>query len=157
MFQFLLRYLTMLWLCALQCRCVIAACINVVNITSSGHYNIIYPVIVVIVQNWFLIIEPLLSCFVLPSSVTSLDFPLVPSLVQSSLVVEVPPYHSKTVTSAVQVQFYVCNGKRKRSQSQRFTYLSGTVGAQQHRVIPPLNQHTESCLSAPVPGSCLEC
>lgn len=49
----------------------------------------------------------------------------VHSLVQSSLVVEVPPYHSKTVTSAVQVQFYVCNGKRKRSQSQRFTYLSG--------------------------------
>lgn len=47
--------------------------------------------------------------------------------VQSSLVVEVPPYHSKTVTSAAQVQFYVCNGKRKRSQSQRFTYLSGTI------------------------------
>lgn len=44
---------------------------------------------------------------------------------QSCIVVEVPPYHSKTVASAVQVQFYVCNGKRKRSQSQRFTYLSG--------------------------------
>ncbi|CAB1339188.1 unnamed protein product, partial [Coregonus sp. 'balchen'] len=42
---------------------------------------------------------------------------------KSNIVVEVPPYHSKTVTSAVQVQFYVCNGKRKRSQSQRFTYL----------------------------------
>lgn len=41
--------------------------------------------------------------------------------------VEVPPYHSKTVGSAVQVQFYVCNGKRKRSQSQRFTYLSGEM------------------------------
>ncbi|XP_048461571.1 nuclear factor of activated T-cells, cytoplasmic 3 isoform X1 [Rhincodon typus] len=40
-----------------------------------------------------------------------------------NLVVEVPPYHNKSVTSAVQVQFYVCNGKRKRSQSQRFTYL----------------------------------
>lgn len=39
---------------------------------------------------------------------------------------EVPPYHSKSITSAAQVQFYVCNGKRKRSQSQRFTYLSGT-------------------------------
>lgn len=46
-------------------------------------------------------------------------------LLQSCIVVEVPPYHSKTVGSAVQVQFYVCNGKRKRSQSQRFTYLSG--------------------------------
>lgn len=49
----------------------------------------------------------------------------VPSFPQSCIVVEVPPYHSKTVGSAVQVQFYVCNGKRKRSQSQRFTYLSG--------------------------------
>ncbi|CDQ87614.1 unnamed protein product [Oncorhynchus mykiss] len=47
----------------------------------------------------------------------------------SSVVVEVPPYHSKTVTSAVQVQFYVCNGKRKRSQSQRFTYLSVLLSA----------------------------
>ena len=46
-------------------------------------------------------------------------------LPQCSIVVEVPPYHSKAVGSAVQVQFYVCNGKRKRSQSQRFTYLSG--------------------------------
>ncbi|XP_056134133.1 nuclear factor of activated T-cells, cytoplasmic 3 [Lampris incognitus] len=50
----------------------------------------------------------------------------------SSIVVEVPPYHSKTVGSAVQVQFYVCNGKRKRSQSQRFTYLSVMV-KQEHR------------------------
>lgn len=40
---------------------------------------------------------------------------------------EIPPYHSKAVGSAVQVQFYVCNGKRKRSQSQRFTYLSGNI------------------------------
>ncbi|XP_004067444.1 nuclear factor of activated T-cells, cytoplasmic 3 isoform X1 [Oryzias latipes] len=50
----------------------------------------------------------------------------------SCIVVEVPPYHSKTVSSAVQVQFYVCNGKRKRSQSQRFTYLSVMV-KQEHR------------------------
>ncbi|KAL2088400.1 hypothetical protein ACEWY4_015299 [Coilia grayii] len=61
----------------------------------------------------------------------------------SSLVVEVPPYHSKTVTSAAQVQFYVCNGKRKRSQSQRFTYLSVMV-KQEHRdeldppALPPM-------------------
>ncbi|TNN66748.1 Nuclear factor of activated T-cells, cytoplasmic 3 [Liparis tanakae] len=45
----------------------------------------------------------------------------------SCIMVEVPPYHSKSVGSAVQVQFYVCNGKRKRSQSQRFTYLSVLV------------------------------
>ncbi|XP_041124386.1 nuclear factor of activated T-cells, cytoplasmic 3 isoform X1 [Polyodon spathula] len=50
----------------------------------------------------------------------------------STIVVEVPPYHSKTVTSAVQVQFYVCNGKRKRSQSQRFTYLAVLI-KQEHR------------------------
>ncbi|XP_061077279.1 nuclear factor of activated T-cells, cytoplasmic 3 isoform X2 [Conger conger] len=50
----------------------------------------------------------------------------------STIVVEVPPYHSKALASAVQVQFYVCNGKRKRSQSQRFTYLSVMV-KQEHR------------------------
>lgn len=58
-------------------------------------------------------------------SVRSGNVECVGSFSQSSVVVEVPPYHSKTVTSAVQVHFYVCNGKRKRSQSQRFTYLSG--------------------------------
>ncbi|XP_042336837.1 nuclear factor of activated T-cells, cytoplasmic 3 isoform X3 [Sceloporus undulatus] len=41
---------------------------------------------------------------------------------ESTIVLEVPPYHNKTITAAVQVQFYVCNGKRKKSQSQRFTY-----------------------------------
>ncbi|XP_028969344.2 nuclear factor of activated T-cells, cytoplasmic 3 [Esox lucius] len=51
----------------------------------------------------------------------------------SSIVVEVPPYHSKTGASAVQVQFYVCNGKRKRSQSQRFTYLSVLVKQEHNR------------------------
>ncbi|KAI4873741.1 hypothetical protein NFI96_016067, partial [Prochilodus magdalenae] len=61
----------------------------------------------------------------------------------SSIVVDVPPYHSKTITSAAQVQFYVCNGKRKRSQSQRFTYLSVLV-KQEHRddleppAVPPM-------------------
>ncbi|XP_064169605.1 nuclear factor of activated T-cells, cytoplasmic 3-like isoform X1 [Anguilla rostrata] len=57
----------------------------------------------------------------------------------STIVVEVPPYHSKALTSAVQVQFYVCNGKRKRSQSQRFTYLSVMV-KQEHRdeLDPPM-------------------
>ncbi|XP_015270182.1 PREDICTED: nuclear factor of activated T-cells, cytoplasmic 3 [Gekko japonicus] len=41
---------------------------------------------------------------------------------EATIVVEVPPYHNKAVSAAVQVQFYVCNGKRKKSQSQRFTY-----------------------------------
>lgn len=71
----------------------------------------------------------------------------VTCFLQSCIVVEVPPYHSKTVASAVQVQFYVCNGKRKRSQSQRFTYLSGKTlaGISQRTLLfcfffPPLIQ-----------------
>ena len=43
---------------------------------------------------------------------------------QCSLVVEIPPYRNQRISSPVQVNFYVCNGKRKRSQYQRFTYLS---------------------------------
>ncbi|XP_076991294.1 nuclear factor of activated T-cells, cytoplasmic 1 isoform X2 [Tamandua tetradactyla] len=45
----------------------------------------------------------------------------------SSLVVEVPPFHSQRIASPVQVSFYVCNGKRKRSQCQPFTYLPANV------------------------------
>ncbi|XP_023841737.1 nuclear factor of activated T-cells, cytoplasmic 3 isoform X1 [Salvelinus sp. IW2-2015] len=44
---------------------------------------------------------------------------------RSRIVVEIPTYHNTTVSSAVQVQFYVCNGKRRRSQTQNFTYLAG--------------------------------
>ncbi|XP_063801343.1 nuclear factor of activated T-cells, cytoplasmic 3 [Pseudophryne corroboree] len=40
----------------------------------------------------------------------------------TDIVVEIPPYHNKSIVTGVQVQFYLCNGKRKRSQSQRFTY-----------------------------------
>uniref|UniRef100_A0A8C6M634 RHD domain-containing protein n=2 Tax=Nothobranchius furzeri TaxID=105023 RepID=A0A8C6M634_NOTFU len=43
---------------------------------------------------------------------------------ESRITVEVPPYHKKT-TSAVQVQFYVSNGKRRRSLMQSFTYSPG--------------------------------
>uniref|UniRef100_A0A7N8WM11 Nuclear factor of activated T cells 3b n=1 Tax=Mastacembelus armatus TaxID=205130 RepID=A0A7N8WM11_9TELE len=42
----------------------------------------------------------------------------------SSIVVEVPAYTKKTV-GLVQVQFYVSNGKRRRSLTQSFTYLPG--------------------------------
>ncbi|XP_023666938.2 nuclear factor of activated T-cells, cytoplasmic 3-like isoform X1 [Paramormyrops kingsleyae] len=49
-----------------------------------------------------------------------------------NIVVEVPPYHSKAASSAIQVQFYACNGKRKRSQAQRFTYLPVSV-KQEHK------------------------
>lgn len=42
----------------------------------------------------------------------------------SSIVVEVPPYNKKTVCP-VQVQFYVSNGKRRRSLMQSFTFMPG--------------------------------
>ncbi|XP_075433059.1 nuclear factor of activated T-cells, cytoplasmic 3 isoform X3 [Ascaphus truei] len=50
---------------------------------------------------------------------------LVEKCQATSIVVEIPPYHNKSITAGVQVQFYLCNGKRKRSQSQRFTYTPG--------------------------------
>eukprot|EP00062_Callorhinchus_milii_P015198 gi/632965191/ref/XP_007898768.1/ PREDICTED: nuclear factor of activated T-cells, cytoplasmic 1 [Callorhinchus milii] len=45
----------------------------------------------------------------------------------NSLLVEIPPYRNQRIASPVQVYFYICNGKRKRSQSQRFTYLPANV------------------------------
>ncbi|XP_060030050.1 nuclear factor of activated T-cells, cytoplasmic 1 isoform X2 [Erinaceus europaeus] len=42
---------------------------------------------------------------------------------QNSLVVEIPPFRNLRISSPVQVSFYVCNGKRKRSQLQPYTYL----------------------------------
>ncbi|XP_028665169.1 nuclear factor of activated T-cells, cytoplasmic 3 isoform X1 [Erpetoichthys calabaricus] len=67
----------------------------------------------------------------------------------TNIVVEVPPYRSKTISSAVQVQFFVCNGKRKRSQSQRFTYLSVLI-KQEHQEDPDLP--TTQPISVPMPG-----
>ncbi|XP_076011534.1 nuclear factor of activated T-cells, cytoplasmic 3 [Genypterus blacodes] len=78
----------------------------------------------------------------------------------SCIVVDIPPYHNKTVGSAVQVQFYVCNGKRKRSQSQRFTYLSVSV-KQEHRdeldlsAVPPMSMplaHATSLVRTQLPS-----
>ncbi|XP_030015129.1 nuclear factor of activated T-cells, cytoplasmic 1-like isoform X2 [Sphaeramia orbicularis] len=45
----------------------------------------------------------------------------------NTIVVEVPPYRNQRISSPVQVNFYVCNGKRKRSQYQRFTFLPPNV------------------------------
>ncbi|XP_073406890.1 nuclear factor of activated T-cells, cytoplasmic 3 isoform X1 [Dendrobates tinctorius] len=53
--------------------------------------------------------------------------------VMNEIVVEIPPYHNKSIVTGVQVQFYLCNGKRKRSQSQRFTYTP----------VIPKREHTE--------------
>ncbi|GLD53888.1 nuclear factor of activated T-cells, cytoplasmic 1-like protein [Lates japonicus] len=41
----------------------------------------------------------------------------------NSLLVEIPPYRNQRLSTPVHVNFYVCNGKRKRSQYQRFTYV----------------------------------
>ncbi|XP_061615412.1 nuclear factor of activated T-cells, cytoplasmic 1 isoform X2 [Phyllopteryx taeniolatus] len=43
------------------------------------------------------------------------------------LLVEIPPYRNQRPSAPAHVNFYVCNGKRKRSQYQRFTYLPSTV------------------------------
>ncbi|MEQ2196260.1 hypothetical protein XENOCAPTIV_016366, partial [Xenoophorus captivus] len=45
------------------------------------------------------------------------------ALKNTTLAVEIPPYRNQRISSPVQVNFYVCNGKRKRSQYQRFTYV----------------------------------
>uniref|UniRef100_A0A8C1IH31 Nuclear factor of activated T cells 1 n=1 Tax=Cyprinus carpio TaxID=7962 RepID=A0A8C1IH31_CYPCA len=44
-----------------------------------------------------------------------------------ALLVDVPPYRNQRISNPVKVNFYVCNGKRKRSQYQRFTYLPTNV------------------------------
>ncbi|KAG8521761.1 Nuclear factor of activated T-cells, cytoplasmic 3 protein, partial [Galemys pyrenaicus] len=62
------------------------------------------------------------------------------------IVLEVPPYHNPAVTAAVQVHFYLCNGKRKKSQSQRFTYTP-VLMKQEHREEMDLS----SVPSLPVP------
>ncbi|KAM9738315.1 LOW QUALITY PROTEIN: nuclear factor of activated T-cells, cytoplasmic 1-like [Menidia menidia] len=45
----------------------------------------------------------------------------------NSLLVEIPPYRNQRLSTPVHVNFYVCNGKRKRSQCQRFTYVPASV------------------------------
>lgn len=42
---------------------------------------------------------------------------------QTCLLVEVPPYRNQRLSTPVHVNFYVCNGKRKRSQHQHFTFV----------------------------------
>lgn len=41
------------------------------------------------------------------------------------LFVEIPEYRNKHIRVPVKVNFYVINGKRKRSQPQHFTYHPG--------------------------------
>lgn len=64
----------------------------------------------------------------------------------SSVVVEVPPYNKK-VKDPVQVQFYVSNGKRRRSLTQSFTFLPAlrpylpTAAVKQERWEPDCSSH----------------
>lgn len=44
---------------------------------------------------------------------------------QNMLFVEIPEYRNKHIRTPVKVNFYVINGKRKRSQPQHFTYHPG--------------------------------
>lgn len=52
------------------------------------------------------------------------------SLFQSMLFVEIPEYRNKHIRTPVKVNFYVINGKRKRSQPQHFTYHPGNCQGQ---------------------------
>ncbi|XP_047461622.1 nuclear factor of activated T-cells, cytoplasmic 1 [Mugil cephalus] len=45
----------------------------------------------------------------------------------NSILVEIPPYRNQRLSTPVHVNFYVCNGKRKRSQYQHFTYVPASV------------------------------
>ncbi|XP_027892032.1 nuclear factor of activated T-cells, cytoplasmic 1-like isoform X1 [Xiphophorus couchianus] len=45
----------------------------------------------------------------------------------NSLLVEIPPYRTQRLAAPVHVNFYVSNGKRKRSQLQRFSYVPTDV------------------------------
>ncbi|XP_053497054.1 nuclear factor of activated T-cells, cytoplasmic 3 isoform X1 [Ictalurus furcatus] len=50
----------------------------------------------------------------------------------TSIVVKIPPYRKRILGSSVQVQFYISNGKRKRSLMQRFTYVPAVQVKQEY-------------------------
>ncbi|XP_053570814.1 nuclear factor of activated T-cells, cytoplasmic 1 isoform X4 [Bombina bombina] len=91
----------------------------------------------------------------------------------NSLVVEIPPFRNQRISSPVEVNFYVCNGKRKRSQYQVFTYLPANVPIikteptddyESAQSCGPMNQgltplskpyYRQQIMMPPDPGSCL--
>ncbi|XP_063307719.1 nuclear factor of activated T-cells, cytoplasmic 1 isoform X2 [Pelobates fuscus] len=91
----------------------------------------------------------------------------------NSIVVEIPPFRNQRITNPVQVNFYVCNGKRKRSQYQLFTYLPANVPIiktepadeyESAQTCGPMNQgltqlskpyYSQQIMMPPDPGSCL--
>jgi len=64
-------------------------------------------------------------------------------MLQNCLLVEIPPYRSQRLSTPVHVNFYVCNGKRKRSQYQRFTYVPAS-GKYSLFILRPGNFKTHS-------------
>ncbi|KAF6730550.1 Nuclear factor of activated T-cells, cytoplasmic 1 [Oryzias melastigma] len=60
----------------------------------------------------------------------------------NTLLVEIPPYRTQRLSAPVHVSFYVCNGKRKRSQHQRFTYV--------HPSVPTIKTEPHDNFSAPL-------
>uniref|UniRef100_A0A3B3DW23 Nuclear factor of activated T cells 1 n=1 Tax=Oryzias melastigma TaxID=30732 RepID=A0A3B3DW23_ORYME len=60
----------------------------------------------------------------------------------NTLLVEIPPYRTQRLSAPVHVSFYVCNGKRKRSQHQRFTYV--------HPSVPTIKTEPHDDFSAPL-------
>lgn len=52
---------------------------------------------------------------------------LIQCLLQVTLTLTVPEYSNKRVSRPVQVYFYVSNGRRKRSPTQTFKFLPGTL------------------------------
>ncbi|XP_010767041.1 nuclear factor of activated T-cells, cytoplasmic 1-like isoform X2 [Notothenia coriiceps] len=66
------------------------------------------------------------------------------SVKNNSLVVEIPPYRNQRISSPVQVDFYVCNGKRKRSQCQTFTFLPPNVNEIIRNDLSSISVHTHA-------------
>eukprot|EP00066_Takifugu_rubripes_P014403 XP_011603669.1 PREDICTED: nuclear factor of activated T-cells, cytoplasmic 1-like isoform X4 [Takifugu rubripes] len=66
------------------------------------------------------------------------------SIKSGAIVVEIPPYRNQRISNPVHVNFYVCNGKRKRSQYQRFTYLPPNVNEIIRNDLSSISVHTHA-------------
>lgn len=60
------------------------------------------------------------------------------------LFVEIPPYRDRTICQPAKVNFYVINGKKKRSQPQHFIYTP-VIGL--YLTVPQLTPQICSALS----------
>lgn len=73
------------------------------------------------------------------------------------LFVEIPEYRNKHIRVPVKVNFYVINGKRKRSQPQHFTYHPGETfsptACSRHHALLPLRDSLPPNLSLLLDGT----